>query len=372
MTKTINYKIPYVNLSSQYLDERDEILKTLDNVLKSGNYVGGDLINSLESKIAKYIGVKEVICLNSGTDALLFSLKALDVGEGDEVITQANSFISSTSVIKLLGAKPIYVDVGRDQQIDVKLIEKSITNKTKCIIPVHLTGRIGEIGEIKRIAKKNKIKIIEDAAQSFGSTYEGKKSGSLGDFGAFSAHPLKNFNACGDAGFVTTNNKKLAKKIRLFANHGMVDRNNSVLWGNVSRLDALQAAILSFRLKKINKVISIRRKNAKLYKLNLDKRNVYFPPDRLGFKDSYHTFVIQVEKRNKLKKYLSNLGITTAVHYPIPIHIQPVGKSLGYQKGDLPETEIQAKKILTLPINQSLSEEDILIICEKINRFYNL
>ncbi len=366
-----NINIPYVDLAAQYKSEKDELLKDIDNVLSSGEYVGGQIIQKLENQIAKFVGVSNVVCLNSGTDALILSLKALGIKPGDEIITQANSFISSTSVIKLIGAKPIFADVTDDQLINPNHIKTLITKKTKAIIPVHLTGRVAEMDEINIIAKKNNLFVIEDAAQSFGSIYKNKKSGSLGDIAAFSAHPLKNFNACGDAGFITTNNKSLAKKIRLLSNHGLINRNKSTMWGTVSRLDTLQAVILLNRLKRLNKLINVRKKNAKIYSKLLNKKFVYFAKSRKNCSDSYHTFVIHVKKRDQLMGYLSKNGIKTAIHYPIPIHLQPVGLELGYKKGSLPNTEKQAKEILTLPINQTLSETSIKIIAKFVNNFFD-
>ena len=368
MRQKIN--IPYVNLAAQYSLEKDELLKEIDFVLSSGQYVGGKIVQNLENQISKYVGVSDVVCLNSGTDALILSLKALGINPGDEVITQANSFISSTSVIKLIGATPVFADVTKDQLIDPDHIKTLITKKTKAIIPVHLTGRIAEMDKINRIAKKNNLFVIEDAAQSFGSVYKNKKSGSLADVAAFSAHPLKNFNACGDAGFITTNNKSLAKKIRLLSNHGLINRNKSTMWGTVSRLDTLQAAILLNRFKRFKKLIDSRIRNAKLYSKLLNKKYIYFAESRKDCIDTYHTFVIHVKKRDKLMNFLSKNGINTAIHYPIPIHLQPVGQELGYKKGSLPNTERQAKEILTLPVNQTLQKNSIEIISKFVNDFF--
>ena len=237
-------------------------------------------------------------------------------------------------------------------------------------MPVHLTGRISEMNEINRIAKKYNIPVIEDAAQSIGSMYHNKPSGSLGDVGCFSAHPLKNLNAFGDAGYLTTNSKKIYEKVIELRNHGMANRNKIRNFGYVSRMDNLQAAVLNYRLKNLKNIIEKRRKNINIYKEYLDQNNVFIPHEKNYQYNTYHTFVIQVDKRDQLKKYLQENKIQTAIHYPIPIHLQPASKFLGYNKGSFKNTERQAKRILTLPINQFLKKTEIKFISDKINYFY--
>jgi dTDP-4-amino-4,6-dideoxygalactose transaminase len=364
-------KIPYVDLSRQYKEERKKIIKVIDEVLLKGNYVGGDQVDLFEKRIAKFCNTKYCVALNSGTDALVLALHALGVRRGDEVITPPNSFVASTAVITHIGAKPIFVDVKPDQNIDPGEIEKKITKKTKVIMPVHLTGRMCEMDKILKIAKKYNLKIVEDAAQSIGSMYMGKKSGSYGDIGCFSAHPLKNLNAIGDSGYLTTNSKKIYDYIKILRSHGMANRNVVKNFGYVSRMDNLQAAVLNYRLNNLNNLISKRRKNAKLYFKYLDKKNILLPNENVYEFNTYHTFVIQVSKRDKLKEYLLKNGINTSIHYPIPIHLQPAAKSFGHKKGDFKNTERQAKSILTLPVNQFLKEKQIILISKKINNFFN-
>ena len=364
-------KIPYVDLSRQYKEERKKIIKVIDEVLLKGNYVGGDQVDLFEKRIAKFCNTKYCVALNSGTDALVLALHALGVRRGDEVITPPNSFVASTAVITHIGAKPIFVDVKPDQNIDPGEIEKKITKKTKVIMPVHLTGRMCEMDKILKIAKKYNLKIVEDAAQSIGSMYKGKKSGSYGDIGCFSAHPLKNLNSVGDSGYLTTNSKKIYDYIKILRSHGMANRNVVKNFGYVSRMDNLQAAVLNYRLNNLNNLISKRRKNAKLYFKYLNKKNILLPNESAHEFNTYHTFVIQVSKRDKLKEYLLKNGINTAIHYPIPIHLQPAAKRLGHKKGDFKNAERQAKSILTLPINQFLKEKEIILISKKINNFFN-
>ena len=365
-------KIPYVNIQKQYKSEKKQLLKIIDNVLISGKWVGGSEVDKFENNISKICKTKYCVSLNSGTDALTLALHLLGVKRGDEVITPPNSFIASTAVIVHLGAKPIFVDVKSDQSIDEKKIEEKITNKTKAIMPVHLTGRMCAMDKIINISKKYKIPVIEDCAQSIMSKYKNKMSGAWGDVGCFSAHPLKNLNAIGDAGYLTTNNKNIYDKIKNLRTHGMEEsRDNVKNFGYVSRMDHLQAAVLNFRLNNLKKVINLRRKNADIYLENLNLEKIYFPIEKKDEFNTYHTFVIQVDDRDKLKKYLKKKGVETAIHYPMPIHLQTASKFLGYKKGSFPETEKQSKHILTLPINQYLKKNEILYICKTINNFYS-
>ncbi len=362
-------KIPYVNLSYQNKKFKKRLLSIFGEVIESGEFVGGKEILKLENSLAKLCKTKYAVALNSGTDALTIALFVCGIRPGDEIITPPNSFIASTSVIVHLGAKPVFVDVLPDQNLDADKISKVITKKTKAIIPVHLTGRMCNMVKIKKISKKFNLKIIEDSAQSIGSMFSNKMSGSFSDVGCFSAHPLKNLNALGDAGFLVTNNKTYYKKIKDLCNHGMTDRNKINNFGYVSRMDNLQAAILNFKLKKLNDIIKKRRKNFELYKDNLPK-SIFFPIEKKYEFNTYHTFVVQVKKRDKLKKFLQKKGVGTSIHYPIPIHLQPAAKFLKYKIGDFPMTEKQSKEILSLPIHQDLKKREILHICKVIDKFF--
>ena len=364
-------KIPYVNLRHQYGLERKNLLKIIDKTLSKGDWVGGDEVARFENRISKLCKQKYCVALNSGTDALTLSLHLLGVRRGDEVITPPNSFIASTATIIHLGAKPVFVDVKDDQNIDENKIEEKITKKTKVIMPVHLTGRMCNMDKIVKIAKKYKLKVVEDSAQSIMSKFGNKFSGTWGDVGCFSAHPLKNLNAMGDSGYLTTNNKYLYSKIKNLRSHGMEqNRDNVNNFGHVSRMDNIQAAILNFRLKNLKNVINRRRNNFKLYKKYLDRNFVFFPEEKKDEFNTYHTFVIQVNHRDKLKSYLASKGVGTAIHYPVPIHLQKASKFLGYKKKDFPICETQASKILTLPINQYLTNKEIVYISNLVNNFY--
>lgn len=363
-------KIPYVKLNLQWKKEKKNLIKIINKTLENDSWVGGENIYEFEKNISKLCKTKYAAALNSGTDALTLGLHLLGVRRGDEVITVPNSFVASVSVIVHLGAKPVFIDVLPDQNMNPELLEKAITKKTKAIMPVHLTGRMAEMFEIIRIAKKYNIPVIEDAAQAIGSLYNKKPAGSLGDIGCFSAHPLKNLNAIGDSGYLTTNNKKIYEKVIELRSHGIVNRDLIKSFGYVSRMDNLQAAVLNYRLKNLKKIIKQRRKNVELYGKYLDKKYVFFPNEKKNQYNSYHTFVIQVDKRDKLKQFLQKNNIMTAIHYPIPIHLQPAAKFLGYKEGSFQNAENQAKKILTLPIYQYLTHDEIKKISDKINIFY--
>ena len=261
------------------------------------------------------------------------------------------------------------MDVLPNQNIDSSKIEEAITKKTKAIMPVHLTGRMCDMDSIIKIAKKNNLVVIEDAAQAIGSKYKGRPSGSIGDIGCFSTHPLKNLNGCGDGGFLTTNDENIYLEAITLRNHGMVNRNVVDKFGYVSRMDNIQAAILNYRLGKLDSIIQKRRKNAKAYFEGINGDSINLLEEKDFEYNTYHTFVIQTKQRDKLKEYLSINEVETAIHYPIPIHMQPASQHLGYKGGDFPIAEKQAQHIITLPINQSLKEIEIERIINLVNKF---
>ncbi len=362
--------IKYVDLQNDYKVHKKKLLQIIDKTLSTGEWVGGKEIDLFEKNISNYTKSNFTVALNSGTDALTLSLHLLGVKRGDEVITTPNSFIASTAVIMHLGAKPVFVDVLDDQNIDPELIRSKITRKTKAILPVHLTGRMSNMIDVMKIAKEYDLKVVEDAAQAIGSKLNNKHAGTYGDFGCFSAHPLKNLNALGDSGYLVTSKKKYADRAKKLINHGMKKRGVVEEFGFVSRMDNLQAAILNFKLKSLNNIIKVRRNNAKMYNKFLNQEFIELPKNDKNFFDTYHTYVIKVDKRDELKKYLEKKGITTSIHYPTPIHLQPAAKKLGFKLGDYPNTERQAKRILTLPINQYINEKQINYISKTINNFY--
>ena len=362
--------VRYIDLPAQYDSEKKEILECVDRVFSHGQFVDHPIVEQFEHGIAELTGTRHTIAVNSGTSALFLSLKALGITNGDEVVVPTNSYYSSASTVIQLGAKVIFADVLQDQNVDPASIESVITPNTKAIMPVHLTGRIADMDAIKDIADRKGLYIIEDAAQSIGSTFRGRPAGSFGDIAAFSGHPLKNLNAAGDAGYITTNNDKLADRIRLLRNHGLADRDTAIEWGYCARMDVLHAEILNMRLRHLDKTIDIRQHLAKLYREQLNPKYIFSAPCKSHEFNNFHLFVIQVECRDDLKTYLTERGIITAIHYRQPLHLQPAAAGCGYQKGSFPKAEHQANHILSLPIHQYLKEEDVLYVADCINNFY--
>lgn len=365
---TARPRIPYVDLAAQFREERVDLLAVVERTLAGGGYIGGSEIEVLEQDLAKLCETREAVALNSGTDALIFALRALGIGPGDEVITPPNSFVASTGAVVQVGATPVFVDVQSDQNIDPAKIAAAVTKRTRAIMPVHLTGRVCDMDPILEIARSQGLAVIEDAAQAIGSRYHGKASGSFGDVGCFSCHPLKNLNACGDAGFVVTNDAKLARAIRSLRNHGLVGRDSVDQFGLVSRMDTLQAAILRYRLGRLPSIVERRRKNVALYRALLHPA-AFNPSEQPDEFIAYHTFVIQTDRRDDLKAHLAARGIETAIHYPVPIHLQPAAAQFGYARGAFPVCERQAERILTLPIHPWLSEEDVSAVAQATNQF---
>ncbi|MDC0253341.1 DegT/DnrJ/EryC1/StrS family aminotransferase [Bacteriovoracales bacterium] len=363
-------KVPYVDLKAQYLDHKKEILDSINSVMESGQYIMGPELKTFEDNFAKLSDTTHAIGVDNGTSALSLSMRVLGIGEGDEVITAPNSFFSSASSIIHTGAQPVFCDVKEDQNIDPQEIEKHITKKTKAIMPVHLTGKIADMNPILELAREKGIHVIEDAAQSAGALYHGKKSGSMGITGCFSLHPLKNLNGAGDGGIITTQDDSIAKKLRLIRNHGMIDRETIPSWGYNSRLDCLQASILNVKIKFLEEVNIKRRKNASLYR-NLLKNIVQCPNDEDNCFDIYHLFVIQTDHRDQLQKFLKKFDIETSIHYPTPIHLFECCKRLGHKEGDFPKVEAQSKRILSLPIHQHLTQEQIEYTANKIIQFFS-
>lgn len=364
--------VPYVNLKEQHKPLKKQLLKALEGVLDRGDFILGEDVSKFEEEFAAYCGVKYAVGVNSGTDALYLALLALGVKAGDEVITTSNSFIASATSIASIGAVPVFVDITKEGNMDPVSFEKAITKRTKAVMPVHLTGRIADMKAISAIAKKHKLFVVEDSAQAVGAHYRGKRAGALSDCGAFSLHPLKTLNACGDAGVITTNSQKLYTKLRTLRAIGLKDRIHSDEWGFNSRLDTVQAAFLRIKLPYVDSWVDARRKNADLYRAALSGLEKYLqvPIEEPHEKHAYHVFVIQADKRDKLQQFLTERGIETKIHYPIPIHLQVAAKGLGYKKGSFPETERQAARILSLPIYQGLTKQQINYVANTIREFY--
>lgn len=386
-------KIPLMNVARQYDSLKEEINLSVQQVLQSGNYINGENVAEFEKEFATYIGVKYGIGVGNGTDALVIALRALGVKEGDEVITCALTFYATAEAIASVGATPVFVDCTKDTYtMDADLIEEKITEKTKAIIPVHLYGQCADMDKICELAKKHNLYVVEDVAQAAGAEYCGKKAGSFGDIACVSFFPTKNLGAAGDAGIIVTDNEELARKCRalrvhgsgmdgLFAYNQEHQSDETMEFGNHppkyfnfivgynSRLDELQAAILRVKLRKLDDWNDRRRQIADVYRANISNNKVCHPivaEDRVHI---YYVYVVCTEKRDEMRIYLAEKGITTGVYFPVPLHLQKVFENLGYKKGDLPNAEYVADNSLAIPMFPELTDEEINEVVATVNSF---
>jgi len=358
--------IPMVDLKKQFQGIKEEVLNIVTEILESSQYILGQKVSEFERKVANYHSVREAIGVASGTDALHLSIDALGIGEGEEVITTPFTFIATAEAILYTGAIPVFVDIEPDTlNIDVSQIEANITKKTKAILPVHLFGHPADMINILDIAKKYRLKIIEDCAQSFGAEVNGKKAGSLGDAGCFSFYPSKNLGGYGDGGMVILNDSGVADTIRELRNHGSKGSYRHKRVGFNSRLDEIQAGILLVKLLHLDKYNIKRRQNAALYN-NLLSDKVRCPVEKQGAYHVFHQYTIISNKRDEIHQRLKENGISSVVYYPVPLHLQEALKFLGYQKGDFPVAEKAAKEVLSLPMYPELEESTIIELAEII------
>jgi len=361
------HKIRYVNLSVKSNSLRQNYLKSLNKIFKHGQFILGPEVKLLESKLAKFCNRRYAVATGSGTDALFLAVKSLNISKNNEVITTPLSWVASTNAITVNGAKPVFVDIKDDLNIDENKIEKAITKKTKAILFVNFTGKICEVSKIKKIAKKYKLNLIEDAAQSFGSIKNGKPSGSFGDVSCVSLNPMKVLPSLGEAGIVLTDNKKIYEKIKILRYAGTVNKENCYFPSLNFKIDTIQAAFIMENLKILNKKIQKRNQYAKYYINNLCSK-VQTPIILKNEKHSFYSFTIIVNKRNQLKKYLLTNGIETKIQHPILIPKQFAYKNK--YKNKLINSERLVKKILCIPINENLQFKQIYYIIKKINMFY--
>jgi len=373
----------FLDLTIQYKSIKEEIDEAIKRVLDSCVFIGGKEVEEFEKEVAEFCGVKYAIGLNSGTDALFLSLKALDVGPGDEVITVPFTFIATAEVVSNLGAKPVFVDINLGTfNIDAQKIEKAVTPKTKAIIPVHLFGQMADMDEIMDVARKHNLYVIEDAAQAIGAEYGStgspqakRKAGTIGDLGCFSFFPSKNLGAYGDGGMVLTDNDKLAERVRLLKNHGSSPKEKylNLIVGTNSRLDALQAAILRVKLKYLSKWSKERAGKASYYNEKLKGiGDIIIPVMDFDRNHIFHQYTIRTKSRDELQKYLKEKEIPTMIYYSLPLHLQPAFEYLNYKVGDFPESEKAAKEVLSLPIYPELFEKDQESIVHEIKNYYKI
>lgn len=364
-------KIPLLDLKAQYRTIEDEINRAVIGVLESGNYIMGDNVKAFEEEIASYLGVKHAISVANGTDALVITLNAFNLGPGDEVITSPFTFFASAECISRVGAIPVFADVDAETfNIKPTEIEKKITKRTKAIIPVHVFGRTADMDKIMELAQENGIIVIEDACQAIGAEYKGKKIGSIGNAGCFSFFPTKNLGCYGDGGLIVTNDDIVAEKIKLLRTHGSKEKYLHSQIGYNSRLDEIQAAVLRVKLRYIDKWNDARKKKAKMYNDMLNGRVEKIPKMDDEKKNVFHLYTILALKRDELKAFLEKKGISTGVYYPLPLHLQEVYRGLGYKEGDMPVAEEISKKAISLPLYPELEEKHIRYIASQVINFY--
>ncbi len=345
-----------------------DINKAIKRVVNSGWFVMGPELELFENNFAKFHKVKYAVGVANGTDAIELSLRAAGVGKGDEVITVSHTAVPTVTAIERAGAKPVFVDINPDTYtIDPDCIASAINSKTKALLPVHLYGQAAEIRSIKKIADKHKLLLIEDCAQAHGAKDNGNMVGTIGDVAAFSFYPTKNLGAFGDGGAIITNDRQYADKVRRLRNYGQTSKYHHIERGMNSRLDEVQAAILSVKLKYLNEFNEKRRNIASIYN-NLLK-NVVCPLEREGAFHIYHLYVVRYNERNYLQEYLLQKGIETMVHYPLPVHLQPAFSDLGYKKESLPVTEKACQEILSLPMYVGLKEDQIQYVAKHLSQY---
>lgn len=367
--------IPFVDLKSQYQNIKEDIDSAISTVIAQTAFIGGTHVKAFEDAFSKFCNAKHCIGVGNGTDALFIALKTLGIGQGDEVITVANSFIATSEAITATAAQVVFVDINpKTYNIDTNLIEEKITPKTKAIVPVHLYGQPADMDPIIRIAQKYNLKIVEDCAQAHGAVYKGRQIGSIGNIACFSFYPGKNLGAYGDGGAIVTNNEEWAKKSRMFANHGRIDKYDHEIEGVNSRMDGLQAAILLAKLKYLPEWTEDRRRNAYCYNKYLAGMDIITPVEIAAVTAVYHLYVVRVKKelRRKLQDYLQSKGISTGIHYPIALPNLKAYAYLKHKETDFPEATKASQEIISLPMFPELQEEQIKFIVEEIKTFFKI
>ncbi|KPU27367.1 Pleiotropic regulatory protein [Caloranaerobacter sp. TR13] len=381
-------QIPLIDLKKQYEIIKNDANQNVLEILSAANYIMGENVKQFEKEMCRYLGSKNAISVGNGTDALVIALKALGIGQGDEVITSPFTFFATAESISAVGATPVFVDVRLNTfNIDPSKIEEKITSKTKAIMPVHIFGQPADMDEIMAIAKKHNLYVIEDACQAIGAEYKGKKVGTIGDIACFSFFPTKNLGCAGDGGMIVTNNENFATICKALRTHGSgvdgkkaynllnnIDENmeedncidNTIynpfkyynyIIGHNSRLDEIQAAILRVKLKELDKWNDLRREHVKFYNENLKDTKFITPFEERNVKHVYHMYILQSERRADVVSYLKEKGIATGIYYPVPLHLQKAYKGLGYELGDMPNAEYLSERTFAIPVYPELSKE---------------
>lgn len=361
-------KVPFLDMQASHAPHREEFLDAIAEVIDSGCFSGGPFVERFETDFARYCGTRNAIGLGSGTEALWLSLVAMGVGPGDEVVTVPMTFAATVEAICLAGAKPVFVDIDPEHYtMKPAALQRVLTSRTKAVIPVHLFGRIAEMDPILEIARRHGLRVIEDAAQAHGAEYQGRKAGAHGDVGCFSFYPAKNLGAFGEGGAVITDDDALAQKLRMLRNHGQYRKNHHSVVGWNSRLDGIQAAVLSVKLGHLDDNNRRRRDHASRYHRELwDLPDTVTPPLTDDMRHVYHIYALQVRGRSDLIKIFEKRQIGFGVHYPVPIHLQAAYRSLGYKAGDFPVAEQCAERFVSLPMFPELTQAQIALVTDAI------
>lgn len=361
-------KVPFLDLNAQYDSIKNDIHLAIDNVLNCCAFAGGPFVESFENEFASFCGCRETVGVGNGTDALWLSLLALGVGPGHEVLTVPNTFIATAEAISFCGATPVFVDIDeKTYTMNPDLIEHAITSKTRAIIPVHLNGQMADMDPIMEIARKHGLFVVEDACQAHGAEYKGQKAGTIGDTGCFSFYPGKNLGAYGEAGAVVTNNADLAKKMRILRDHGQEKKYHHAVIGWNARMDGIQGAILSVKLKHLHNWNALRRQHARTYNMLLEGFDQIITPEEAeNRKHVFHIYAIRTENRDSLIDEMKTKGIQCAIHYPVPIHRQEAYKHNGYEIKNYPVAEKVTSELVSLPMFPELTDSMIETVCAEI------
>ena len=360
--------VPFVDLKQQYLSIKEEIDHAISSVIDQGAFIGGPFASQFEKEFSSYLNIKHTIGCANGTDSLEIIMKAMGIGPGDEVIVPALSWISTSESVSAVGAKPVFVDIDKNYYtIDTNLIEAKITKHTKAIIPVHLYGQAADMKTIMSIAKKHNLKVIEDCAQSHGAVTDSKTTGLWGAAASFSFYPGKNLGAYGDAGAMATNDDELAKTCRMIANHGQIKKHDHLIEGRNSRLDGIQAAILSAKIKYLKEWTERRIANAKKYDTLFKNNSIVAPVKRENSEHVYHLYVVQVDNRDKVMEELNTKGIQTSVHYPTPLPLLKAYSANSYTQKEFPVASSVTSRIISLPMYAELTDEQIKYVAETLH-----
>ena len=374
MNQKQNIKVPLLHIPLSYKEVLADVEKNINEVIESGYFILGPVVEELEQKIATYCEAKYAVGVSSGTDALLISLMAAGIKEDDEVITTPFTFFATAGSISRLGAKPVFVDIEPDTfNIDTKQIEENITRKTRAILPVHLYGQCVDMDPVLDLAQKNNLVVIEDAAQTIGSEYKGRRAGSMGDYGCFSFFPTKNLGGFGDGGMVTMNSEELYEQVKILRVHGSHPKYYHKMIGGNFRLDAIQAAVVLAKLKYLDKWTEKRRANAQTYNRLFKEMGITDSltlPMEIVPRHVYNQYIVRVNnKRDELRSFLGENNVSTEIYYPLPLHIQDCYLSLGYKKGDLPESEKAADETIALPVFPELTTDQLEYVAASISQF---